>query len=129
MDGGINTYGYAYQNPLKYVDPDGRLALAIPLVPSACKAIGAGIGSLIGVVGYYMYLDCDDDNDGSCDDDEEEECRREIQECETTCRRAQIDPDMKEVWGGSWARVCLAVYHGDAWTICRARLGSVQVPP
>ncbi len=24
MEGGINTYGYAYQNPINYFDPDGR---------------------------------------------------------------------------------------------------------
>lgn len=25
LDGGINTYGYAYQNPINYYDPDGKL--------------------------------------------------------------------------------------------------------
>ena len=54
LDGGLNTYGYAYQNPLMYYDPDGRvpLVLIIPL-------IGGGINALAG--GISEALECDSD--------------------------------------------------------------------
>ncbi len=32
LAGGMNTFGYAYQNPYGYVDPDGRLAWFVPLI-------------------------------------------------------------------------------------------------
>ena len=31
--GGLNTYVYAYSSPTHYVDPDGRLAFLLPLIP------------------------------------------------------------------------------------------------
>ena len=44
LQGGLNTFGYGYQNPNKYVDPDGRLAwVLIPLFGG-----GSGTGTLIG---------------------------------------------------------------------------------
>ena len=47
LAGGINTYGYAYANPIKYVDQNGQFAQAIPAalglgaVAVACYATGA----------------------------------------------------------------------------------------
>ena len=75
LRGGINTYGYAYQNPLRYVDPDGLTpgtgagclagAWAGPLGCGAGAAVGTllnlGVGAL---VGYNIYHN-DDAPDGS----------------------------------------------------------------
>lgn len=44
LSGGMNTYGYAYQGPIVYIDPDGQLALQL---------INAGVGAALG--GYSAY--------------------------------------------------------------------------
>ncbi len=43
--GGINTYGYALQNPLHYIDPLG-LQVAVPVVPPASPGAQTGIGGI-----------------------------------------------------------------------------------
>ena len=43
LNGGLNTYGYAYQNPLSYTDPYGLVP------PAAGRAAGAGTGTIPGV--------------------------------------------------------------------------------
>jgi hypothetical protein len=36
LAGGLNTYGYAYQNPLRYIDPKGEDAeAAMAIAPAA----------------------------------------------------------------------------------------------
>jgi RHS repeat-associated protein len=40
LAGGLNTYSYALANPLTYVDLDGQLAFALPLIPPVLTALG-----------------------------------------------------------------------------------------
>ena len=40
LTGGVSIYGYAYQNPVMYYDPNGEFALALP---------GWGFGFLVGL--------------------------------------------------------------------------------
>ncbi|QWP76102.1 hypothetical protein J5226_21300 [Lysobacter sp. K5869] len=57
-------------------------------------AVGGAAGNLIG--------------QAVCPDEEEENsCAKEIAACEKLCDRAQTDPDMPNVWGGSRARCML----------------------
>ena len=46
---GASVYGYARQNPGRYVDPRGELAFLIPLIPTVIGGSGAG-ASLTGVL-------------------------------------------------------------------------------
>ena len=81
IDGGLNTFGYAYQNPLVYFDPDGKTPVHV--LRGAFWAggrIGAGInqmvqattGASLGVLLYLYDLTHDDgttaDDPSQCDD-------------------------------------------------------------
>ena len=54
LAGGMNTYGYALQNPVSYYDPDGRI---IPII--ALGAVGAITGA---VVNSYITILANDGN-------------------------------------------------------------------
>jgi hypothetical protein len=60
LGGGINTYGYALQNPLMYTDPTGELAFlgAIPWIVGGGVSVGT-IKSLtgIGLLGLLMAME------------------------------------------------------------------------
>ena len=50
LNGGINTYGYAYQNPVMYTDPNGLNPGAGCLAGAWGGPIGCGVGATIGTV-------------------------------------------------------------------------------
>ena len=53
LDGGINTYLYAYANPGKHTDPTGKAVFVLPAIPPALAALGkaaAFVGSAFAAV-------------------------------------------------------------------------------
>jgi RHS repeat-associated protein len=54
LAGGVNTYTYANGNPVRYVDPDGRLAFVIPFIPAIITGTDLLIGGAIGVGAYAI---------------------------------------------------------------------------
>jgi RHS repeat-associated protein len=47
LEGGLNTYGYSYQNPVLNIDPDGRFVWFVPPVYWAVGAASATAAVLI----------------------------------------------------------------------------------
>jgi RHS repeat-associated protein len=93
LAGGWNTYIYALSNSVRWVDVDGKIAIAIPALP----AIGKGF-AFVGSAAVTALGLCRLTTDG--------ECEEEIRACMKTCKRAKRDFNQRNVWGGSWWR-CL----------------------
>jgi len=81
------------------------------------SAAGGALGSIAG--GYFGGLIGQARCSGGGDDDDSSDCRKEIQHCISICNRAKSDPDMKNVWGGSFAQCLLGCV---SWR-CMSKVG------
>lgn len=98
LQGGINTYGYAFGSPLMYFDPDGLTALAVPLAspslwPKVCKnpfscAAGAGLagGYTAGSILYPYVEPAIRAGIDYCLSGKEEDCEQEWTNAYKICR-------------------------------------------
>jgi len=97
LDGGLNTYGYAMQNPLRYTDPTGESAVAgvltglgadtaVPDPSDAAWPKWAAWGALL--AGAYVYDMC---TDNESDEEREKRCeanlKRDLATCEAVGKR------------------------------------------
>ena len=96
LAGGMNTYLYAEANPLRFVDPTGEAAIAIPLIPPAVEGLKwcAATLSFIAITAI-----CGDGN--GCfggDDDDDDFCYQRWEREDSACWQ----------WKGLGARVIKA---------------------
>jgi RHS repeat-associated protein len=80
-----NLYGYASQNPVKFIDSSGLAPISIQFyIPEIGKESS----------GDSLCLAGDD-------------CEEEISACRDICQLARFDGDMVGIWGGSYAQCML----------------------
>jgi RHS repeat-associated protein len=56
MSDGLNRYSYVGANPVSRIDPDGRVALAIPFIPPIITGTNLAIGTAISLGAYAIDL-------------------------------------------------------------------------
>jgi hypothetical protein len=82
LDGGINTYVYGINNPIRYSDPTGEAVIALPwIVPPAIEGLAYCAAAITGaVIGNELSTNCRplDFSDQCSDDDDDDKCDKKL---------------------------------------------------
>lgn len=96
LDGGINTYAYALNNPLKYSDPDGLNPGVGCLAGAWAGPVGCGVGAgLVTIIGGAILMNTVGADDPKtkekeqCKDDDGDDCKQKASDWEL--KQAGID--------------------------------------
>lgn len=89
LEGGLNTYGYAYQNPIENIDPRGQEAVTVMY----CAAFFGGYNA-----GIWLQAEPHDDFMESYErlNQQLSDLNQEISECNDLERRAKLEKVKKE---------------------------------
>ena len=109
LDGGLNTYGYALQNPLRFVDPTGETAAAAALcfIPGVGWVSCAGAAAATGVIAATVWWAVNSTGEGSgsrIGERSREQCEPEDDDQEELCDKQYYDVDIPTCRGISRSR-------------------------
>ena len=91
-------YHYAGNNPVKYTDPDGRIALAIPLIPIAIESIKdaaviVGTALIVLILGNLATDIINDEQQGEPENQKAEDAKEQLESNAQSVTPNPIPPD------------------------------------